>query len=304
MKKIYLIALTAASFFCGAQQTISFENSENFTLGSIHNQNGWEVTLNSGDQPIQDQDVSNEFASDGTQSLKINVDLNEDFGWFPIFGAAKELSPNLDYKNLDVEFDVYISELEGSTFEFGAYGIVADEFVPVFVYSFNYTGNLELVNSVNYDYENANFTWEPNQWYKLKIEIRENAIHYYIDGNLVATGENFTKTNIEGINFVHDNFSGAAYIDNIKINNVELAVQSVQNKKLVIYPNPVKDVLKIELPQGEKIKVFEVYNAVGQKVAQFSDHKEVSLNNLKAGLYLIKVLTDKDSVYTTKIIKE
>ena len=304
MKKIYLIAFAAASIFCGAQQTISFENSENFTLGSIHNQNGWEVTLNSDNQPVQGQDVSDEFASNGTQSLKINVDLNEDFGWFPIFGAAKELSPSLDYKNLDVEFDVYISELEGSTFEFGAYGIAADEFVPIFVYSFNYTGNLELVNSVDYDYENANFTWAANQWYQLKVEIRENSILYYINGNLVATGENFTKTNIEGINFVHDNFSGAAYIDNIKINNVQLGVQSVQSKKLITYPNPVKDILKIDLPKGEKTKVNEVYNAVGQKVAQFSDQKEISLNNLKAGLYLVKVLTDDNSVHTTKIIKE
>ena len=304
MKKIYLIAFAAASIFCGAQQTISFENSENFTLGSIHNQNGWEVTLNSDNQPVQGQDVSDEFASNGTQSLKINVDLNEDFGWFPIFGAAKELSPSLDYKNLDVEFDVYISELEGSTFEFGAYGIAADEFVPIFVYSFNYTGNLELVNSVDYDYENANFTWAANQWYQLKVEIRENSILYYINGNLVATGENFTKTNIEGINFVHDNFSGAAYIDNIKINNIQLGVQAVQSKKLITYPNPVKDILKIDLPKGEKTKVNEVYNAVGQKVAQFSDQKEISLNNLKAGLYLVKVLTDDNSVHTTKIIKE
>lgn len=304
MKKIYLIALAAASIFCGAQQTISFENSENFTLGSIHNQNGWEVTLNSDNQPVQGQDVSDEFASNGTQSLKINVDLNEDFGWFPIFGAAKELSPSLDYKNLDVEFDVYISELEGSTFEFGAYGIAADEFVPIFVYSFNYTGNLELVNSVDYDYENANFTWAANQWFQLKVEIRENSILYYIDGNLVATGENFTKTNIEGINFVHDNFSGAAYIDNIKINNIQLGVQAVQSKKLITYPNPVKDILKIDLPKGEKTKVIEVYNAVGQKVAQFSDQKEISFNNLKAGLYLVKVLTDDNSVHTTKIIKE
>lgn len=304
MKKIYLIAFAAASIFCGAQQTISFENSENFTLGSIHNQNGWDVTLNSDNQPVQGQEVSDEFASNGTQSLKINVDLNEDYGWFPIFGAAKELSPSLDYKNLDVEFDVYISELEGSTFEFGAYGIAADEFVPIFVYSFNYTGNLELVNSVDYDYENANFTWAANQWYQLKVEIRENSILYYIDGNLVATGENFTKTNIEGINFVHDNFSGAAYIDNIKINNIQLGVQAVQSKKLITYPNPVKDILKIDLPKGEKTKVIEVYNAVGQKVAQFSDQKEISLNNLKAGLYLVKVLTDDNSVHTTKIIKE
>lgn len=293
-----------ASLFCAAQQTISFENSENFTLGNIHNQNGWEVTLNSDNQPILNQDVSNEFASMGTQSLKIAVDENENFGWFPIFGAAKDLSPALNYNNLNVEFDVYISELGGSTFEFGTYGIVADEYVPVFVYSFNYTGNLELISSTDYDYENANFNWEANKWYKLKVEIRESSIKYYIDGNLIATGENFSKTNIKGINFVHDNFGGAAYIDNIKLNNVELSVQSIKNKKLVIYPNPVKDVLKLQIPQGEKILSFEVYNAIGQKVAQFAHQREVSVNSLKPGLYIVKVLTDKESVYTTKIIKE
>lgn len=304
MKKIYLIAMGVLSLFCAAQQTISFESSENFNLGSIHNQNGWNVTLNGDNQPILNQEVSNEFASDGSQSLKIAVDENEDFGWFPIFGAAKDLSPAFNYNNLNVEFDVYITELEGSTFEFGTYGIVADEFVPVFVYSFNYTGNLELVSSVDYDLENANFTWEANKWYKLKIEIREDSINYYIDGSLVSTGENFSKTNIEGLNFVHDNFGGAAYIDNIKLNNIPLAVQSIKNKKLTTYPNPVKDVLKLEIPQGEKITSFEVYNAIGQKVAQFADKKEVSMNFLKPGLYLIKILTDKDSVYTSKIIKE
>ncbi|QOW10485.1 T9SS type A sorting domain-containing protein [Kaistella flava (ex Peng et al. 2021)] len=304
MKKLYMMAMGFASLFCIAQQTISFENSENFNLGTIHNQNGWEVTLNGNNQPIQNQAISNEFASAGNQSLKIAVDPDEDYGWFPIFGAAKELSPSLNYNNLNLEFDVFISELEGSTFEFGTYGIVADEFVPVFVYSFNYTGNLELVSSADYDYQNANFTWEANKWYKLKVEIRENSIKYYIDGNLVFTGENFSKTNIEGLNFVHDNFGGAAYIDNIKLNNVELSVQSIKNKKLVTYPNPVKDILKIEIPQGEKIASIEVYNVVGQKVAQFADQKEISLYSLKSGLYIVKVLTDKESTYTTKIIKE
>lgn len=304
MKKIYLFALGFATLFCTAQQTVSFESSENFTPGSIHNQNGWEVTLNSDNQPIENQDISSEFASNGTQSLKIAVDVNEDFGFFPVFGAAKELSQSLDYNNLNIEFDVYISELGGSTFEFGTYGIVAEEYVPVFVYSFNYTGNLELVTSADYDYEDANFTWAPNKWYQLKVEIRENSIKYYIDGTLISTGENFTKTNVEGLNFVHDNFDGQAYIDNIRINNVELSTQSVKVQKLVTYPNPVKDILKVEIPQGEKIMTVEVYNAIGQKVAQFSNQKEVSLRSLKAGLYIVKVLTDKSSVYSTKIIKE
>lgn len=304
MKKIYFIALGFASLICAAQQTISFESSENFTIGNAHNQNGWEVTLDADNQPIQNQEISSEFASNGTQSLKIAVDENEDFGWFPIFGAAKPLTPALNYNNLNLEFDVYINELGGSTFEFGSYGIVAEEFVPVFVYSFNYTGNLELVKSVDYDYENANFTWEANKWYQLKVEIRENNIKYYIDGNLISTGTNFTKTNIEGLNFVHDNFGGAAYIDNIRINNINLATQSVANKKLTFYPNPVKDQLHVSIPQGEKISAVEIYNPLGQMVLKFADQKELSLNSLKAGIYIVKVLTDSNSVYSTKIIKE
>ena len=82
MKKIYFIALGFVSLFCAAQQTISFESSENFTVGNVHNQNGWEVTLDADNQPIQNQTISNEFASNGTQALKIAVDENEDFACF------------------------------------------------------------------------------------------------------------------------------------------------------------------------------------------------------------------------------
>lgn len=304
MTKIYLFALGFASLFCAAQQSVSFESSENFNLGNIHNQNGWEVTLNTDNLPIQNQVISNDRASDGTQSLKIEVDENENFGWFPVFGAAKVFTENFNYNNFKAEFDVYITELDGSTFEFGAHGIVAEQYVPVFVLSFNYTGNLELVSSTDYDYENANFTWEANKWYKLKVEITEETIKYSIDDNLVFTGQNFAKANIEGMNFVHDNFGGAAYIDNIKLNNVPLATASAKNNKLITYPNPVKNILTVDVPNGEKIVSLEVYNSVGQKVARFSDQKEVSLNALKAGLYLVKVLTDKGSVLTSKIIKE
>ena len=304
MKKLYFMALGVASLLCSAQQTISFEASEGFNLGSIHNQNGWEVTLNSDNQPITNQTISSEFASNGSNSMKIAVDEAEDFGWFPIVGAAKELSPAFNYKNLNVEFDVYIDEIDGSTFEFGTYGIVDDEFVPVFVYSFNYTGNLELISSIDYDYEDASFTWQANKWYKIKTEITEDAIKYYIDGNLVFTGLNFTKAHIEGLTFLHDNFSGAAYIDHIKINNTALAVESFKSKKWRTYPNPVQDILKIELPQGEKTRTVEVYNTIGQKVAQVAEKKEISFNSLKPGIYIVKVITENEAVYTTKIIKE
>lgn len=304
MRKIYFLSMGLLSLFCTAQQTISFESSEGFTLGSIHQQNNWEVTLNADNAPIQGQEISNELASDGNYSLKLSVDADENYGWFPIFGAAKEFDTSIDYKNLNIELDVYITDLNGSTYEFGAFGVFENEFIPIAIYSFNYTGNLEIVSNIDYDYEVANFSWENNRWYKLKAEISEDTIKYYIDGNLVFTGPNYSKVNVEGLNFVHDNFGGSAYIDNIKINNRTLATSSVKSQKLTTYPNPVKDILRIDTPQGEQITAIELYNTAGQKVAYFANEKEISVASLQPGLYIVKAITKNDKVYNTKIIKE
>ena len=305
MKNKYLLMLSLFSSFAFAQQTVSFETSEGYTLGSVQGQNGWEVTLNNDELPINNQVISSEQASTGTQSLKISVDTNEDFGWFPIFGAAKLFDNDYNYRTTTVEFDVYITELEGSTFEFGTFGIVeTDEFMPISIYSFNYTGNLEVVANEDYDYENANFTWEANRWYKLKSVTSENKIDFYIDGVLIHSLENFAKTNIAGINFVHDNFGGSAYIDNLKINDEVLAVDDVTKGEIKLYPNPVKDILKMNLPNGEKAATIYVHNAVGQKVADFKNTEEINLSQLKSGVYIINIKNFDGKTYSSKIIKK
>lgn len=305
MKQKYLLILSVISSFAFAQQTISFESSESFLPGNIQGQNGWEVTLNNDELAINNQEITTEKASDGTQSLKIAVDPAEDFGWFPIFGAAKMLDKAYNYKTTTVEFDVFISELDGSTFEFGTFGVVeTDEFMPISIYSFNYTGNLEVVNSQDYDYENADFTWEANRWYKLKSVTSENKIDFYIDGVLVHSMENFAKTNITGFNFVHDNFAGFAYVDNLKINDEVLAVDNTSKGNIKLYPNPVRDILKLDLPNGEKVSNVEVYNTIGQKVSEFHNVEEINLSKLKSGNYIINLKNNQGKTYSSKIIKQ
>lgn len=305
MKNKYLLILSLISSFTFAQQTISFESSEAFNLGTVQGQNGWEVTLNSDELPINNQVISNDRASVGTQSLKISVDADENFGWFPIYGAAKLFDRPYNFVNTTIEFDVFITELDGSTFEFGTFGVVdTDEFMPISIYSFNYTGNLEVVNSEDYDYENANFTWEANRWYKLKSVITDTDIKFYIDGALIHTMPNFSQTDITGINFVHDNFGGSAYIDNLKINDEVLAVNDVTKGSIKLYPNPVKDILKLNLPNGEKIATIEVYNTVGQKVSDFRNAEEINLNHLKSGIYIINLKNTEGKTYSSKIIKQ
>ena len=304
MKNKYLLMLSLVSSFAMAQKSISFENNEGYTTGNIHGQNNWEVTLNSDELPINGQTITSESASAGSNALKIAVDVDEDFGWFPIYGAAKILDQGFNYKNTTIEFDAYISELDGSTFEFGTYGADNDEFVPISTFSFNYTGNLEVVSSIDYDYEATEFTWQADKWYKLKAEISENQIKYYIDGTLVYTGTNFSKTNVLGIIFLHDNFSGFAYIDNIKINDEVMSVNDVKKDNIKLYPNPVKDVLKIDIPNNETITNIGIYNIAGQKVKTFSLPKEINVENLPKGNYIIEITTDKDKKYTSKFIKQ
>lgn len=304
MKNKYLLMLSLVSSFAMAQKSISFENNEGYTTGNIHGQNNWQVTLNSDELPINGQTITSESASAGSNALKIAVDINEDFGWFPIYGAAKILDQGFNYKNTTIEFDAYISELDGSTFEFGTYGADNDEFVPISTFSFNYTGNLEVVSSVDYDYEATEFTWQADKWYKLKAEISENQIKYYIDGSLVYTGTNFSKTNVLGIIFLHDNFNGFAYIDNIKINDEVMSVHDVKKDNIKLYPNPVKDVLKIDIPNNETITNICIYNVAGQKVITFSLPKEINVESLPKGNYIIEITTDKDKKYTSKFIKQ
>ena len=304
MKNKYLLMLSLVSSFAMAQKSISFENNEGYTTGNIHGQNNWEVTLNSDELPINGQTITSESASAGSNALKIAVDVDEDFGWFPIYGAAKILDQGFNYKNTTIEFDAYISELDGSTFEFGTYGADNDEFVPISTFSFNYTGNLEVVSSIDYDYEATEFTWQADRWYKLKAEISENQIKYYIDGTLVYTGTNFSKTNVLGIIFLHDNISGFAYIDNIKINDEVMSVNDVKKDNIKLYPNPVKDVLKIDIPNNETITNICIYNVAGQKVKTFSLPKEINVESLPKGNYIIEIIIDKDKKYTSKFIKQ
>ena len=107
------------------------------------------------------------------------------------------------------------------------------------------------------------------------------------------------------MNFLHNNFGGSAFYDNITINNETLAASDFQKGKLNIYPNPVKNNLNFSLPNAEKIAKIFITNIAGQTIL----NKEISQNtmnleNLKPGAYLVTITNTKGISYTSKFIKE
>lgn len=306
MKNKYLLILSLVTSFAFAQNTISFESSEAYTLGDINGQNGWTVT-ESSDGPLTNQVITNERASSGAYSFK-NAHVPA-YGpqWFPIFGIEKSFSPALDYKNTTISYDFYASEQNGADFEFALYNINQQEgvFDIVTAVGFENRGNIYIYPELNLgNYTITDAKWQVNKWYNLKIEITEANINYYLDNTLILGVANTSKVNMDGMNFLHNNYGGSAYYDNIKINGVSLAVSDLNKGNIKLYPNPVKDILKLNLPNGEKISAIEVYNTAGQKISEFKDVQEINLSQLKSGVYIINLKNGKGQIYSSKIIKE
>jgi len=83
----------------------------------------------------------------------------------------------------------------------------------------------------------------------------------------------------------------------LSINDVKAQVN-----KLKVYPNPFTNEVKVET--NNQIKQIEIYNLVGQKIANSSNTSIIKTNHLKSGVYLIKVIDNKGNLFTEKIIKK
>lgn len=67
-----------------------------------------------------------------------------------------------------------------------------------------------------------------------------------------------------------------------------------------MYPNPTNGILNIKI--DENIKTVEIFNLQGQKILS-SKNKNLNINHLNSGIYLVKITTDKNLIGIKKIIK-
>ena len=295
------MAVTTSLTF--AQQTISFESSEGYTLGTIHGQNGWEVTEGS-DGLIQNQVITNSQASDGTFSFK---NANEpSFGdqWFPIFGAVKTFATPLDHTNLTFSYDVKATAKLGADFEFVLYSINADdEFTPVAGVGIENRGFIYLINDANYGFEYAIAEWTPNVWVNIKIEVSATQIKYYVDNVLQNTIANFSQLDVLGFNMLHNNYGNDAYYDNFVITSSDLSVNPFQENSVAVYPNPAIDVISIAVSDDLQINEVSIYNIAGQEVLKTNQTDSINVSGLATGTYFLKATSANGNILTKKIIK-
>jgi len=113
------------------------------------------------------------------------------------------------------------------------------------------------------------------------------------------------NTKISDVTF--DN-SGNLYlldIDNgeiLKVNNSTLSVRQLTKSSYSIYPNPVKDILNINLTYNNELKNVTITNLLGRTIYS-SNTKKIDIENLSKGIYILNITTE-NGIATEKIIKQ
>ncbi len=154
-------------------------------------------------------------------------------------------------------------------------------------------------------------------YYKVSSENNYDKLHFYIDGNeknnwsgdvswTRASYQITAGTHILKWEYTKDvslsSGSDCAWIDNVVLPASTIITdmeEVVERQHVTLYPNPADDVLDIEL--GDSLSDVVVYNSLGQVVRRLeavSGTVRIGLENLNAGMYLVRVNGE-----VTKVVK-
>lgn len=138
----------------------------------------------------------------------------------------------------------------------------------------------------------------------LPVSISQEVVWSVEQGNNVVTvDENGLVTSLKNGQAI---VRATSVENSTKFADIEITVQQLGTNDInaaatKIYPNPTKDILHIS--SSKIVKLLEVYNLAGQKVAQ-KEVQSIDLSKLQKGIYLIKITFKDYGVETYKVIKE
>lgn len=178
-----------------------------------------------------------------------------------------------------------------------------------------------------------NFNWESNVFFTqtpvlnvwkhivCTYEQTTSTVSIYINGISVASIPYFSmNTANNGILYLGSLFgeTGSTYIgyvDDLQIYNYALSQAEVtslytnntlsssdfsqNNLEVALYPNPVRDILNIEIEND--IQSIEIYNIQGQKVVS-SNQKQINVSDLAAGMYMVRIKDTDNKIATKKVV--
>ena len=157
-------------------------------------------------------------------------------------------------------------------------------------------------------------TSNANTWIHAILTYNGASAKLYVNGILIGQSINFTL-NTQNTAFKIGGNGAIVEFDDLKIFNYELTQAQVtslfnnntlsssdfnqDNLKVVLYPNPVRDILNIETEL--EIQSIEIYNIQGQKVLS-SNQKQINVSDLAVGMYMVRIQDVANNIAIKKIV--
>jgi len=91
----------------------------------------------------------------------------------------------------------------------------------------------------------------------------------------------------------------------ITISNQTVGIYNfVSNNNIILYPNPIKNSLRIDVKDNSNISKIEIVNLLGEKVyISKTNYYTVNTSEFKKGVYFVNIYDNEKIVYSQKIIK-
>lgn len=90
----------------------------------------------------------------------------------------------------------------------------------------------------------------------------------------------------------------------VRTSSSNLATTKANKEEISIYPNPVKEVLNINLAsKNGSVKIFDMSGKL-VKTAEANKSAAINVSSLSKGLYIVEITTDGNNKVTKKMIKE
>ncbi len=163
----------------------------------------------------------------------------------------------------------------------------------------NYTINARLHDSYNSG-NGQNYSVDAMFAYSTNGQSYSAGIDDVMDGNITMNGGGTIYF------YVTPYFSGMSgtYLLDIHINRSSgIGVDEEYATDLILYPNPVKDLLHVGC---DNMRQYDIFSADGKliKTSQTSNDEDViDFSGLESGIYMVRITSDK-KVVTKRIIKE
>lgn len=124
------------------------------------------------------------------------------------------------------------------------------------------------------------------------------------NGICCAYGDGWYKIKVDGTTIIGEDQDNGEFGEQaselMRINRKPSAVGENDMRGLKVYPNPANSTIFVE---GENIKTVEVYNSLGQMVANVEGSAKTSVNvaSFDNGVYFVKVVANDGTVKTQKV---